>query len=89
METSFYASTDAFKKDFYLLKFQNETILLKGSRIFEFEQILALLEQKVHQTVLEINLGSVLHNLQQYQQALKPSTKIMAMVKASSYGSGS
>ncbi|MEP6728025.1 MAG: alanine racemase, partial [Bacteroidota bacterium] len=89
LESSLYANMDAFKKNFYHLKFQNETILLKGARIFEFEQILPLLEQKVHQTVLEINLSSVLHNLQQYQQVLTPSTKIMAMVKASSYGSGS
>ena len=89
LEVLVYGSMDAFKKDFYHLKFQHETILLKGARVYEFEQILPLLEQKVHQTLLEINLGSVLHNLQQYQQVLKPSTKIMAMVKASSYGSGS
>lgn len=89
MESILYENMDAFKKDFYHLKFQNETILLKGARLFAFEQILPLLEQKVHQTVLEINLGDVVHNLQQYQQVIKPSTKIMAMVKASSYGSGS
>ncbi len=88
-EIHLYAGTEGFKKDFYHLKFQSETILLKGARAFEFEQLLPLLEQKVHQTVLEINLTSVLHNLQQYQSVLQPSTKIMAMVKASSYGSGS
>ncbi|MFT3932869.1 MAG: bifunctional UDP-N-acetylmuramoyl-tripeptide:D-alanyl-D-alanine ligase/alanine racemase [Chitinophagaceae bacterium] len=88
-EINIYTGLDAFKKDFYHLKFQNESILLKGARVFEFEQLLPLLEQKVHQTVLEINLTSVLHNLQQYQQVLKPSTRTMAMVKASSYGSGS
>jgi Alr-MurF fusion protein len=84
-----YGNMDDFKKDFYHLRFQHETILLKGARVYAFERLLPLLEQKVHQTLLEINLGSVLHNLQQYQQVLKPSTKIMAMVKASSYGSGS
>jgi Alr-MurF fusion protein len=88
METSFYETMEAFKKDFYHVKFQNETILLKGARVFAFEQILPLLEQKVHQTVLEINLSDVVHNLQQYQQVLQPSTTIMAMVKAASYGSG-
>ncbi len=88
-ETVFYESTDAFKKDFYHLKFQYEAILLKGARVFAFEQLLPMLEQKVHKTLLEINLGAVLHNLQQYQQVIAPSTKIMAMVKASSYGSGS
>ena len=88
METIFYENADAFRKDFSSLKFQHETILLKGARVFAFERLLALLELKVHQTVLEINLGDVLHNLHQYQQIIKPSTKVMAMVKAASYGSG-
>jgi Alr-MurF fusion protein len=89
LETRAYENIEAFRKDFYHLKFQNETILLKGARVFEFEQIMPLLEQKVHQTVLEINLSSVLHNLRQYQHMLQPSTRLMAMVKAFSYGSGS
>ena len=88
VETGMYESVESFKKNFYGIKFQNETILLKGARVFAFEQLLPLLEQKVHQTVLEINLSDVLHNLQQYQRIVQPSTKIMAMVKASSYGSG-
>ncbi len=87
-ETGFYETTEAFRKDFYRWKFQQEIILLKGARVFAFEQLLPLLEQKVHQTVLEINLNDVLHNLQQYQRIIRPSTKIMAMVKAASYGSG-
>ncbi|HEY4150020.1 MAG TPA: bifunctional UDP-N-acetylmuramoyl-tripeptide:D-alanyl-D-alanine ligase/alanine racemase [Chitinophagaceae bacterium] len=89
LDTKTYENLDAFRRDFYHLHFQNETILVKGARVFEFEQIVPLLEQKVHQTVLEINLTALLHNLQQYQQLLKPSTKVMAMVKAFSYGSGS
>jgi Alr-MurF fusion protein len=88
LEKIFYPSVDYFRKDFYHLHFSNETILLKGARVFEFEQISRLLEQKVHQTVLEINLTALLHNLRQYQQLLHPSTKLMAMVKAFSYGSG-
>ncbi|MEP7277077.1 MAG: bifunctional UDP-N-acetylmuramoyl-tripeptide:D-alanyl-D-alanine ligase/alanine racemase [Bacteroidota bacterium] len=89
LETGFYENTHAFKKDFFHIKFQHETILLKGARVFAFEQLLPLLEQQVHQTVLEINLSDMLHNLRQYQQVLKPATRVMAMVKASSYGSGS
>ena len=89
LETKVYENLPAFRKDFYHLHFHNETILIKGARVFEFEQIVPLLEQKVHQTVLEINLTALLHNLQQYQQQLQPATKIMAMVKAFSYGSGS
>lgn len=88
-ELGFYSSVEFFKKDFPHLHFKDETILLKGARIFELEQIDRLLEQKVHQTVLEIDLSALSHNLKQYQQLLKPSTRLMVMVKAFSYGSGS
>jgi alanine racemase len=88
-QVTFFPSTVAFKEQFYSLHFINETILLKGARVFEFEQIVHLLEQQVHQTVLEINLNAVTHNLKQYQQQLNPGVKLMAMVKAFSYGSGS
>ena len=84
----FFSSIAEFMQQFYSLHFYNETILLKGARIFEFEQISHLLEEKVHQTVLEINLNAVTHNLKVYQQLLKPGVKLMAMVKAFSYGSG-
>jgi Alr-MurF fusion protein len=88
-QTNFYISTDDFKKNFHVIHFHNETILLKGARVFEFEQISHLLEEKVHQTVLEINLNAITHNVKQYQQLLNPGVKLMAMVKAFSYGSGS
>lgn len=71
------------------LKFQNETILLKGARTFGFENISRLLTQKVHETVLEINLNALEHNLNYYKSEIGTATKIMAMVKAFSYGSGS
>jgi Alr-MurF fusion protein len=88
-QTNFYISTDDFKKNFHAVHFHNEAVLLKGARIFEFEQIGHLLEEKVHQTVLEINLNAISHNLKQYQQHLNAGVKLMAMVKAFSYGSGS
>ncbi|MEO5889276.1 MAG: bifunctional UDP-N-acetylmuramoyl-tripeptide:D-alanyl-D-alanine ligase/alanine racemase [Ferruginibacter sp.] len=84
----FFSSIAEFMRQFYSIHFYNETILLKGARIFEFEQISHLLEEKVHQTVLEINLNAVTYNLRAYQQLLKPGVKLMAMVKAFSYGSG-
>ena len=93
-ERSFYLTTDDFLNEYTgkslaERKFQNEYILLKGARIFSFERINNWLEQKVHQTVMEINLTAMVHNLKEYQQKLLPSTKLMAMVKAFSYGSGS
>ena len=87
-QTTFFGSVAEFMQQFYGLHFFNETILLKGARVFEFEQISHLLEEKLHQTVLEINLNAVTHNLKEYQQILMPGVKLMAMVKAFSYGSG-
>jgi len=89
LKSQFYLTTEEFIQSFNSQDFQHETILLKGARIFEFERIGKLLEQKVHQTILEINLSAVSHNIKQYQALLQPSTKVMAMVKAFSYGSGS
>ena len=88
-EKLFYNSVSDFKKDFYNLHFNNESILIKGARIFEFEQIQQLLEHQAHQTVLSINLTAIAYNLKMYKQMLHRDTKIMAMVKAFSYGSGS
>ncbi|HEV3249967.1 MAG TPA: bifunctional UDP-N-acetylmuramoyl-tripeptide:D-alanyl-D-alanine ligase/alanine racemase [Puia sp.] len=88
-ETIFFPSTDNFIKNFHQLHFRNETILIKGARIFEFEKIDRLLARQVHRTVLEINLNAMAHNLKQYQQKLHPATKLMAMVKAFAYGGGS
>lgn len=88
-ECLFYQTTDALLSDFPRLHFREETILLKGARIFEFERISQRLEHQFHQTVMEINLNAIVHNLKQYQQLLHPSVKVMAMVKAFAYGSGS
>lgn len=88
LELSFYDSVDDFRKKLHHFYCRDETILLKGARVYGLEQIDALLEQKVHQTILEINISSLVYNLQQFQQLLRPSTRVMAMVKAFSYGSG-
>jgi alanine racemase len=84
----FFPSTEDFLNRFRFSDFRDEIILVKGARVFHFEQIIQMLEQKVHLTELEINLNAVAHNLKQYQLHLSPSTKIMAMVKAFAYGSG-
>ncbi|WP_276132266.1 bifunctional UDP-N-acetylmuramoyl-tripeptide:D-alanyl-D-alanine ligase/alanine racemase [Polluticoccus soli] len=89
LRSVFFKSTDDFLKKFHLITFDSEAILLKGARVFTFEKIATLLEQKVHQTVLSINLSSLTHNLNVFRSKLKPGVKTMAMVKAFSYGSGS
>lgn len=85
---SVYASTQDFISDFDNLDFGNETILVKGARQFQFEQIVTLLEEKTHETVLEINLNAISHNLAFYRSKLRPETKLMVMVKAFGYGNG-
>lgn len=89
LKSSFFNTTEEFIQQFNQQDFQHETILLKGARVFEFERISKLLEQKAHQTILEINLSAIAHNVKYFQSLLKPNTKLMAMVKAFSYGSGS
>ncbi len=89
IESEFFPDTDTFLHTYSFAGFQNESILLKGARIFEFEQISQALQQKAHETVLEINLNALVNNLNYYRKKLQPETKIMAMVKAFSYGSGS
>lgn len=69
--------------------FENETILIKGARNFHFEKVVNLLEKKNHETVLEVNLNAISHNLNFYKSKLKPGTKLMVMIKAFGYGSGS
>ena len=85
----FYSSTADFLSNSNHLQFQNETILLKGARVFEFEKINRALEQKIHDTILEINLTAIRSNLKTYKQQLQKGVKLMCMVKAFSYGSGS
>ncbi len=87
--SQFFSSTEQLISRISDLSFKNETILLKGARKFEFEKISYALEEKTHETVMEINLAALRHNLTFYRSLLKPGVKIMAMVKAFSYGSGS
>ncbi|HTB07818.1 MAG TPA: bifunctional UDP-N-acetylmuramoyl-tripeptide:D-alanyl-D-alanine ligase/alanine racemase [Bacteroidia bacterium] len=89
IEKHFFNSTDEFLIHLPDIAFHNETILVKGARSFEFERISRLLQQKAHETVLQINLNALIHNLNYFRSRLKPGTRIMAMVKAFSYGSGS
>jgi Alr-MurF fusion protein len=84
----FFDSTQSFEKRLARNRFKDSAILIKGARNFTFEKISALLQQKAHQTVLEIDLNALVHNLNVFRSLLRPSTKIMVMVKAFSYGSG-
>jgi Alr-MurF fusion protein len=89
IEKYFFSSTEEFLKAMPDFDFSREGILIKGARKFAFEKIASKLEEKVHDTVMEINLNSIVHNLNFYRSKLLPGTKVMVMVKAFAYGSGS
>ena len=83
-----FKNVSDFSNAFEKLNFENETILIKGARSFHFEEIVSMLEEKTHETVLEINLNAISHNLTFYKSKLDPKTKMMVMVKAFGYGNG-
>lgn len=87
--SAFFKTTDDFLHSKESDLFYNETILVKGARKFTFEKIAQHLQKKVHGTVMEVNLGSLVQNLNFFKSKLKPTTKVMVMVKAFAYGSGS
>lgn len=85
----FFNSTNDFIRALPTIDFRDETILLKGARAFSFEKVSKHLTLKIHDTSLEINLNALEHNLNYYKSKLDKQTKLMVMVKAFSYGSGS
>lgn len=89
MEKAFYPTTEKLIESGILEKCSNELILLKGARHFHFEEISERLEDKKHETILEVNLDAVVHNYNAYKSKLKPSTRVTCMVKAFGYGAGS
>ncbi len=89
IETHFFNTTNELINNIHNLQLHDKSILIKGAREFEFEQISKKLTQKIHQTILSINLNAIAHNLRHYRKQLAPNIKTMAMVKAFSYGSGS
>lgn len=83
-----WPSTAEFLNQLHTEEFHDQAILLKGARSFAFEQISTALEEKIHATTLEIRMNDVRYNLEQYRRLVGPEVRIMAMVKAFSYGSG-
>lgn len=87
-EKYFFQTTDEFIGSDVFRKLGHEVVLLKGARQFGFEKITDLLVEKVHETTLEVNLGAVVSNLNHYRSQMKPSTKLVCMIKADAYGAG-
>ena len=87
-DKSFFVSVPHFLSSEVFSGLRNELILLKGARSFGFDQITEQLEQKVHETILEVNLNALVENLNYFRSFLKPDTKMVCMIKADAYGAG-
>ncbi len=85
----FFSTTSELLKEIDWDHFQNEVVLVKGARVFQFEKIVNQLQRKIHGTVMEIDLNAMVHNLNYIKSSLNTTTKLMVMVKAFAYGSGS
>ena len=88
IKKEFYKTTGDFFEEFDYSKLEDEIILIKGAREFNFERISNYLELKTHETVLEVSLTSLIANLNYFRSLIQPNTKVMAMVKAFGYGIG-
>ena len=84
----FYTQTEELLQSQEFQLISHSIILIKGARSFHFEQITDRLEQKVHETILEVDLGAVVKNLNHYRSFMKPGTRMVCMVKADAYGTG-
>lgn len=83
-----FESTEEFLESSKIKELNHQLLLLKGARKFEFEKIQKKLEMQSHDSILQVNLDALIHNINVHKSLLKESTKIMAMVKAYSYGLG-
>ena len=84
----FFGDVDEFLRSEVFEGLRDEVVLIKGARAFGFDNITEQLEQKVHETILEVNLNAVVENLNHFRSYMKPETKMICMVKADAYGAG-
>jgi alanine racemase len=85
----FFETVEQFLQFLPEVNIEDSLILLKGARKFEFEKLGKVFEYKSHETKLTIDLDALRNNVKVYQNLINPKTKLLCMVKAFGYGSGS
>jgi alanine racemase len=88
MQSRFFATTECLLENIEQIDIANSAVLIKGNRESRTERISHRLELKSHTTVLEVNLSAMERNINYFRSLMSPETKLVAMVKASSYGAG-
>ena len=89
LERHFFSTTEALLKSPVFVELNNQVVLVKGARSFHFENLVDYLEQRVHETILEVDMNAIIANLNYYRSFMKPETRMICMVKAGAYGAGS
>lgn len=84
-----FADTQSLIKAVQDKPIKQAVVLVKGARIFQFETIVKALTKQRHQTELDVNLTALRHNLNVLSKHLNPQTKILSIIKANAYGTGS
>ena len=87
-DKDFFYDVDDFLLSDTFSSLHNSVILIKGARKFGFEHITEQLVEKVHETILEVNLKAIISNLNYFRSFMKPETKLVCMIKADGYGAG-
>ena len=87
-DSAFYRTTDELLRNLRRDDVAGRVVLIKGSRDSHFERVSHALERKSHTTVLEVDLDAMIHNLNYFRARLRPGVRLVAMVKAASYGAG-
>lgn len=87
-DSAFYRTTDELLRNLRRDDVAGRVVLIKGSRDSRFERVSHALERKSHTTVLEVDLDAMIHNLNYFRARLRPGVRLVAMVKAASYGAG-
>jgi len=88
VEKYFYPTTNELLVHLEDINIRDEAVLVKGARSFRFERVVQALQLKTHPTILQVDLAAIIHNLHFFKKFIHSETKIMAMVKAMSYGLG-
>lgn len=89
LDCTFFPTVHEMYKAMTTSDFASELVLIKGTPADVFDNFASQLEARTHETVLEVNLDALVSNYNFYRAHLKPTTGIVAMVKASGYGAGS
>ena len=83
-----YHDVGEFLRKFNYHEFAGSVTMLKGARRYQLEQIVPYLTRSVNTSFFKVNLNALENNYRFFRHQIPSSVKIMAMVKAFAYGSG-